>query len=162
MWAFFTCILVIQFSVMPRSLECELIHLMAQNLLGTTSVSGSVPCRPAKLSLHVHKCPCTPGGRSGSNCRVAASYSHPIPFPPCVEEVLMGAQPLLSICLVWWHHRQERVGTWPPQGQLPSRGLVLLSPALTHCCPSRRKLPHPAEWIPSSMGRLRKEVSKKE
>ena len=45
----------------------------------------------------------------------------------------------------------------PPQGRLPSRGLVPLSPALTRCCPSQRKQPHPAGWILSWTGRLRKE-----
>ena len=68
----------------------------------------------------------------------------------------MEAQPLVCFPLAWLCHKQGRVGTAPPQGQLPSRGLAPLSPALTHCCPSRRKRPHPAGWILSSRGKLRK------
>ena len=68
----------------------------------------------------------------------------------------MEAQPLVCFPLAWLYYKQGRASTAPPQGQLPSRGLAPLSPALTHCCPSRRKRPHPAGWILSSRGKLRK------
>lgn len=112
-------------------------------------VSGGVPRRPVRLGFHVHTRLHTRG--RCSNYHVAASCTT---FPQYVEEVLLEAQPLVFICLAGLHYRQQRTNTVPPQDHLPSRGLVPLSPALTRCCPSRRKLPHPVEWNPSSKGRL--------
>lgn len=68
----------------------------------------------------------------------------------------MEAQPLVCFSLAWLCYKQGRASTAPPQGQLPSRGLAPLSPALTHCCPSQRKRPHPVGWILSWRGKLRK------
>lgn len=115
-------------------------------------VSGGVPCRPLRLGFHIHTCLHTHG--RCSNYHVAANDLHSTTFLQYMEEVLMEAQPLVCICLAWLHYRQETASTVPPQDQLPSPGLVPLSPMLIRCCPLRRKLPHPVEWNPSSTGRL--------
>lgn len=120
---------------------------------------------------HVHKCPHTMPTRlaiSAHGRRSAPNY-HALPathIPPLFTEGEGGSdgttEPLVCTCLAWLRCTQERASTVPPQGQVPSRGLVPLSPVLTRCCPSRRKRPHLAEWIPSSTGRLRKEERKRE
>lgn len=104
-----------------------------------------------KLALPAHR------RGYGPNYHTAASYSLSMTFPSNTKEALMETQPLVCFCSAWLHDKQERTNTLPLQGQLPSQGLVPLSPELTRCCPSQRKLPHPAGWIPSSMGMLKEE-----
>lgn len=130
---------------------------------------GSVPCGPGRLGLtytNVH-IPCLRGWQSLPTrdalllsimrCQLLTFH----PFSLRVKEVLMEPPSLWS-APAWLRCTQERASTVPPQGQVPSPGLVPLSPVLTRCCPSRRKQPHLAEWIPSSTGRLRREERKRE